>query len=90
LDEPTVGLHAADVKKLIRVLQRLTDNGNTVMVIEHNPDVIKVSDWIIDLGPDGGEGGGQVVAEGSPETVAESETSYTAHYLKKWLNGHDS
>jgi excinuclease ABC subunit A len=90
LDEPTVGLHAADVKKLIRVLQRLTDNGNTVMVIEHNPDVIKVSDWIIDLGPDGGEGGGQVVAEGSPETVAESDTSYTAHYLKTWLNGHDS
>ncbi len=90
LDEPTVGLHAADVRKLIRVLQRLTDAGNTVIVIEHNPDVIKVSDWIIDLGPDGGEGGGQVVAEGTPETVAESETSYTAHYLKAWLNGHDS
>jgi excinuclease ABC subunit A len=90
LDEPTVGLHAADVKKLIRVLQRLTDAGNTVIVIEHNPDVIKVSDWIIDLGPDGGEGGGQVVAEGSPETVAESESSYTAHYLKRWLNGHET
>jgi excinuclease ABC subunit A len=87
LDEPTVGLHAADVDRLIKVLQRLTDTGNTVIVIEHNPDVIKVSDWIIDLGPEGGDAGGQVVAEGSPETIADVEASYTGRYLQRWLNG---
>ncbi len=87
LDEPTVGLHAADVDKLIEVLQRLADTGNTVVVIEHNPDVIKVSDWIIDLGPEGGDAGGELVAEGPPEAVAENERSYTGHYLKQWLSG---
>jgi excinuclease ABC subunit A len=85
LDEPTVGLHAADVAHLIDVLQRLADTGNTIIVIEHNPDVIKVSDWIIDLGPEGGDAGGEVVAEGTPEMVAEVEASYTGHYLKRWL-----
>jgi len=87
LDEPTVGLHAADVERLIEVLQRLADTGNTVVVIEHNPDVIKVSDWIIDLGPEGGDAGGELVAEGPPEVVAENERSYTGHYLKQWLCG---
>ena len=86
-DEPTVGLHAADVDKLIEVLQRLADTGNTVVVIEHNPDVIKVSDWIIDLGPEGGDAGGALVAEGPPEVVAANEASYTGHYLKRWLSG---
>ncbi len=85
LDEPTVGLHAADVDRLIEVLQRLTDTGNTVLVIEHNPDVIKVSDWIVDLGPEGGDAGGEIVAEGTPETVAQVEASYTGQYLKRWL-----
>ncbi|MCJ7548959.1 MAG: excinuclease ABC subunit UvrA, partial [Anaerolineae bacterium] len=87
LDEPTVGLHAADVDRLIEVLQRLADTGNTVVVIEHNPDIIKVSDWIIDLGPEGGDAGGELVAEGPPEVVAENERSYTGHYLKQWLSG---
>jgi excinuclease ABC subunit A len=86
LDEPTVGLHAADVDRLIAVLQRLTDTGNTVIVIEHNPDVIKVSDWVIDLGPEGGDAGGQIVAEGTPEMVADISASYTGQYLQRWLN----
>ena len=85
LDEPTTGLHMADVDKLIQVLQRLTDAGNSVLVIEHNLDVIKVADWILDLGPEGGEGGGTLVAEGTPEQVAETEASYTGQYLKKAL-----
>ena len=85
LDEPTTGLHAADVDRLIRELQRLTDAGNTVLVIEHNLDVIKVSDRVIDLGPEGGDGGGTVVAEGTPEEVAGVEASYTGEYLKKVL-----
>ncbi|MBN1246498.1 MAG: excinuclease ABC subunit UvrA, partial [Anaerolineae bacterium] len=85
LDEPTVGLHAADVDKLIEVLQRLANTGNTVIVIEHNPDVIKVSDWIIDLGPEGGDAGGELLAEGPPEVVAENPSSYTGSYLKRWL-----
>ncbi|NBD36531.1 MAG: excinuclease ABC subunit UvrA, partial [Chloroflexi bacterium] len=85
LDEPTVGLHAADVDKLIHVLQQLVEGGNTVIVIEHNPDVVKVADWIIDLGPEGGEAGGQVVAEGTPEAVAQVAHSYTGQYLKRWL-----
>jgi excinuclease ABC subunit A len=85
LDEPTVGLHAADVDKLIHVLQRLTDTGNTVIVIEHNPDVVKVADWIIDLGPEGGEAGGDVIATGTPEEIAESKLSYTGRYLQRWL-----
>ena len=85
LDEPTTGLHMADVDRLIHVLQRLTDAGNTVLVIEHNLDVIKVSDRIIDLGPEGGDGGGMIVAEGTPEEVAETAGSYTGQYLKKVL-----
>jgi excinuclease ABC subunit A len=87
LDEPTVGLHAADVDKLIQVLQRLADTGNTIIVIEHNPDVIKVSDWIIDLGPEGGDAGGELIAEGPPEEVAQCELSYTGQYLRRWLEG---
>lgn len=85
LDEPTVGLHAADVSKLIHVLQRLVESGNTVIVIEHNPDVIKVADWIIDLGPEGGDAGGEVIAAGPPELIARTPTSYTGQYLKRWL-----
>jgi len=85
LDEPTVGLHAADVARLIHVLQRLTDDGETVIVIEHNPDVVKVADWIIDLGPEGGDAGGEIVVEGTPEDVAQAEHSYTGQYLKRWL-----
>ena len=85
LDEPTTGLHTADVDRLIRVLQRLTETGNTVLVIEHNLDVIKVADRIIDLGPDGGDAGGTVVAEGTPEEVAACEASYTGQYLREVL-----
>ena len=85
LDEPTTGLHMADVDRLIQVLQRLTDAGNSVLVIEHNLDVIKVSDHLIDLGPEGGSGGGTVVAEGTPEQVAAVKGSYTGEYLKKVL-----
>ena len=85
LDEPTTGLHAADVHKLIDVLQTLVDAGNTVVVIEHNLDVIKVADYIIDLGPEGGDNGGQIVATGTPEQVAQCEGSYTGQYLKKVL-----
>ncbi len=85
LDEPTTGLHAADVHKLIDVLQQLVDAGNTVLVIEHNLDVIKTADYIIDLGPEGGDEGGYVVAQGTPEQVAETEGSYTGAYLKRYL-----
>ena len=85
LDEPTTGLHAADVHKLIEVLQRLVEGGNTVLVIEHNLDVIKTADHIIDLGPEGGDGGGMVVASGTPEQVAATEGSYTGQYLKAYL-----
>jgi excinuclease ABC subunit A len=85
LDEPTTGLHAADVHKLIEVLQKLVDAGNTVLVIEHNLDVIKTADHIIDLGPEGGDGGGQIVAQGTPEAVAAVKESYTGQYLKKYL-----
>ena len=85
LDEPTTGLHSEDVKKLLEVLQRLADGGNTVLVIEHNLDVIKSADWIIDLGPEGGAHGGLVVATGTPEQVARCEASYTGQYLKKVL-----
>ena len=86
LDEPTTGLHTADVAQLLGVLQRLTDNGNTVLVIEHNMDVIKCADYIIDLGPEGGDGGGTLVAKGTPEQVAECERSYTGQYLRKVIN----
>ena len=85
LDEPTTGLHKADVDKLIQVLQRLTDAGNSVLVIEHNLDVIKVADWLIDLGPEGGDEGGTLVCAGTPEEVAQCEGSYTGQYLKKIL-----
>ena len=85
LDEPTTGLHAADVHRLINVLQQLVDAGNTVLVIEHNLDVIKTADYIIDLGPEGGDGGGTVVAQGTPEEVAANERSYTGQYLKPLL-----
>jgi len=85
LDEPTVGLHYEDVKKLIEILQKLVEQGNTVVVIEHNLDVVKSADHIIDLGPEGGEGGGKVVAVGTPEEVADSDKGYTAEYLSKTL-----
>ena len=85
LDEPTTGLHTADVHKLIEVLQKLVEVGNTVVVIEHNLDVIKTADHIIDLGPEGGDGGGQIVATGTPEEVAQCAASYTGHYLKAVL-----
>lgn len=86
LDEPTTGLHTADVHKLIEVLQKLTDTGNTVIVIEHNLDVIKTADHIIDLGPEGGDGGGRIIAQGTPEEVALVSDSYTGQYLKKVLS----
>ena len=85
LDEPTIGLHYEDVKKLIEILQSLVARGNTVVVIEHSMDIIKSADYVIDIGPEGGEGGGQIVAKGTPEQVAESKKSYTAKYLKKIL-----
>jgi len=85
LDEPTTGLHFADIEKLLEVLQRLADAGNTVVVIEHNLDVIKQADWIIDLGPEGGEEGGEVLAVGTPEQVAEIAASHTGRYLRQVL-----
>ncbi|SNZ11085.1 Excinuclease ABC subunit A [Persephonella hydrogeniphila] len=87
LDEPTTGLHSHDVEKLIKVLNRLVDKGNTVIVIEHNLDVIKSADWIIDLGPEGGDRGGQIVATGTPESVMKNPNSYTGIFLKKYLEG---
>ena len=85
LDEPTTGLHSADIKKLLVILERIVDNGDTVLIIEHNLDVIKVADYIVDLGPDGGSGGGSVVATGTPEDIAKCETSYTGEFLHKIL-----
>jgi excinuclease ABC subunit A len=85
LDEPTTGLHFEDVGRLLQVLQRLVDQGNTVLVIEHNLDVIKTADWLIDMGPDGGNAGGQVVASGTPEDVAKCDDSYTGRFLKHVL-----
>jgi excinuclease ABC subunit A len=85
LDEPTTGLHFEDINKLIDVLNRLADQGNTLVVIEHNLDVIKCADWLIDLGPEGGDGGGTIVATGTPETVAKTKASHTGHYLKAML-----
>jgi excinuclease ABC subunit A len=87
LDEPTTGLHFEDVRKLLMVLSRLVDQGNTVVVIEHNLDVIKTADWIIDLGPEGGSGGGQVVVEGPPELVAKTPESHTGRFLAPLLDG---
>ena len=85
LDEPTTGLHFADVHKLVDILRKLSDSGNTVVVIEHNLDVIKTADYIIDIGPEGGEGGGTVIAQGTPEEIAKNEKSYTGQFLKKYL-----
>ena len=85
LDEPTTGLHQHDVKKLLAVLDKLVDHGNTIVVIEHNLDVIKTADWIIDLGPEGGEKGGKIIASGTPEEVSNTKESYTGIYLKKIL-----
>ena len=85
LDEPTTGLHFADVHKLIEILRRLSEGGNTVVVIEHNLDVIKTADHIIDIGPEGGDRGGTVIARGTPEEVAENPVSYTGKYVKKYL-----
>lgn len=85
LDEPTTGLHIADVHMLINVLQKLVDSGNTVVVIEHNLDLIKTADHIIDIGPEGGNNGGTIVAQGTPEKIATVESSYTGQYLKKYL-----
>ena len=85
LDEPTTGLHFADVHKLVEILEQLSEGGNTVVVIEHNLDVIKTADYIIDIGPEGGEGGGTVVAAGTPEEIVECENSYTGKYVKKYL-----
>ena len=85
LDEPTTGLSAYDVRNLVHVLERIVDAGNTVVVIEHNLDLIKCADWIIDLGPDGGDRGGTLVAEGTPEDVATNQNSYTGQYLAKIL-----
>ena len=86
LDEPTTGLHSADVHRLVEVLQRLVEVGNTVLIIEHNLDVIKTADYLIDLGPEGGSGGGEIVCTGTPEEVARCEASYTGHYLRKMLS----
>ena len=85
LDEPTTGLHFDDIKKLLEVLQRLVAMGNTIIVIEHNLDVIKCADYIIDLGPDGGEDGGEIIAKGTPEVVSKNKKSYTGKYLKNVL-----
>jgi excinuclease ABC subunit A len=85
LDEPTTGLHYADVERLLAVLHRLVDHGNTVVVIEHNLDVLKTADWIVDLGPEGGENGGRIIAEGTPEQLAANTESSTGHYLREPL-----
>ena len=85
LDEPTTGLHFADVQKLLEVLHMLVDKGNTVLVIEHNLDVIKNSDWVIDLGPEGGDKGGEIIAVGSPEAISRCKKSHTGKYLKNIL-----
>jgi len=85
LDEPTTGLHFEDVRKLLEVLHRLVETGNTVLVIEHNLEVIKTADWVLDLGPDGGAGGGRLVAEGPPEAIVKVAESYTGQYLARLL-----
>jgi excinuclease ABC subunit A len=89
LDEPTTGLHFEDTKKLLEVLHELADQGNTVVVIEHNLDVVKTADWLIDFGPEGGDGGGEIVAVGSPQDVAKVEASWTGRYLKELLDRHE-
>ncbi|HJO58257.1 MAG TPA: excinuclease ABC subunit UvrA, partial [Nitrospinaceae bacterium] len=87
LDEPTTGLHFADIEHLLKVITKLVGSGNTVIIIEHNLDVIKTADHIIDLGPEGGDKGGEILASGSPEEVAKTKKSYTGRYLKDHLNG---
>jgi excinuclease ABC subunit A len=87
LDEPTTGLHFADIRRLLDVLNRLVDLGNTVVVVEHNFEVIKSADWVIDLGPEGGDAGGLIVAQGPPELIARCAESHTGRYLKAYLNG---
>jgi len=87
LDEPTTGLHFADIQLLLNVLHQLRDNGNTLVIIEHNLDVIKTADWIIDLGPEGGDGGGEIIDQGSPEKLIKNNKSFTGQYLKRLLNG---
>ena len=89
LDEPTTGLHFEDIRKLLGVLGRLVDNGNTVVVIEHNLDVIKTADWLIDMGPEGGSRGGTVIAEGTPEQIAANPRSYTGEFLRPILMGRE-
>jgi len=89
LDEPTTGLHFEDVRRLMEVLQELVDNGNTIVVIEHNLDVIKTADWVVDLGPEGGDGGGKIVATGTPEQVALNTDSWTGKYLRETLKRHE-
>src|SRR5690606_32674508 len=90
LDEPTTGLHFQDIALLLDVLRKLVDGGNTVVIIEHNLDVIKTADWLIDMGPEGGHGGGQIVAQGTPEAIASTPTSYTGRYLKPLLGSKGS
>jgi excinuclease ABC subunit A len=90
LDEPTTGLHFEDVKRLLDVLHELVDQGNTMVVIEHNLDVIKTADWILDFGPEGGDGGGRIVAEGAPEQVAAIPESWTGRYLAEVLERHET
>jgi excinuclease ABC subunit A len=85
LDEPTTGLHFHDIKQLLSVISRLRDRNNTIVIIEHNLDVIKTADWVVDLGPEGGDKGGEIIAVGTPEEVCQSEKSFTAHYLKQHL-----
>ena len=87
LDEPTTGLHSHDIKKLLDILQAFVSTGNTVVVIEHNLDVIKTADWIVDMGPEGGIEGGRIIAEGSPEKVAENKESYTGKFIKDLMSG---
>ena len=89
LDEPTTGLHFEDTRKLLEVLQELVENGNTIVVIEHNLDVIKTADWLLDFGPEGGDGGGEIVAKGTPEQVAADANSWTGKYLKEVLDRHE-
>ena len=85
LDEPTTGLHFHDIELLLKVIHRLRDQGNTIVIIEHNLDVIKTADWIVDLGPEGGAGGGQIIAAGTPEQVAKTPASFTGRYLSHLL-----
>jgi len=86
LEEPTIGLHMADVRRLVGVLQRLVEGGHTVLVIEHNLDLIAAADWVIDLGPEGGEGGGKIIAQGPPAKIAQAKNSHTAQFLKRFFS----